>query len=107
MSIDNQIEIPQSFMTLYVTPGRSTPNASQEIIIARYEQCEDMACTLTEHAQTLVFKENFTEPEVLERCRQGLLADGAIFTEPEARWVILRLAELLDWDAPQKVAPAQ
>ena len=100
MSIDNQIEIPQSFIALYVSPGRATPNAPQEVVIARYEQCEDMACTLTEHAQTLTFKENFTEAEVLARCEAGLLATDAGFSAGEARWVVLRLAELLGWEAP-------
>lgn len=100
MAIDNQIEIPQSFIALYVSPGRSTPNAPQETVIARYEQCEDMASTLTEHAQTLTFKDNFTEAEVLARCAAGLLATDSTFTASEARWVILRLAELLGWEAP-------
>lgn len=100
MSIDNQIEIPQSFMAMYVLPGRSRPNAPQEIVLARYELCEDMACLLTEHAQTLAFKENFTEQEVLVRCRQGLLEDESDFSDAEAQWVILRLAELLEWAPP-------
>ncbi len=100
MSIDNQIEIPQSFIALYLTHVRSTPNAPQELVIARYEQCEDMACTLTEHAQTLAFKENFSEAEVLTRCEAGLLAAESAFTASEARWITLRLAELLNWNAP-------
>ena len=100
MSVDNQIEIPQSFMAMYLSPGRSRPNATQELVLARYELCEDMACLLTEHAQTLAFKENFTEQEVLVRCHQGLLADASGFTENESEWVILRLAELLEWTPP-------
>lgn len=100
MPIDNQIEIPQSFMAMYVTPGHSRPNASQEVVLARYEQCEDMASMLTEHAQTLAFKENFTEKEVLQRSHRGLLAGAADFTEREALWVITRLAELLEWPLP-------
>jgi len=98
MSNHNQIEIPQSFIALYVKPGRTTPNAPQETVIARYEQCEDMASVLTEHAQTLVFKENFTEADVLARCHQGLLAAPSDFTQGEAFWVVQRLAELLGWD---------
>ncbi|MCK9382881.1 MAG: hypothetical protein M0P95_17700 [Sulfuritalea sp.] len=101
MSVDNQIEIPQSFMAMYVAPGHSRPNATQEAVLARYEQCEDMACMLTEHAQTLAFKEDFTEQEVLVRCHQGLQADASDFTEAESRWVILRLAELLKWTPPK------
>lgn len=100
MSIDNQIEPPQSFMAMYITPGRDRPNAPQDVVLARYEQCEDMACVLTEHAQTLAFKEIFSEPEVLARCHQGLLDDASDFNEYEARWVICRLAELLEWEPP-------
>lgn len=103
MSSDNQIDIPQSFMALYLTPGRSASSASQAVVIARYEQCEDMACTLTEHAKTITFKENLSEAEVLARCHQGLLASPATFTGKEAVWVICRLAELLGWDVPAAV----
>ena len=99
MSVDNQIEPPQSFMAMYAAPGRSRPNAPQELVLARYEQCEDMACMLTEHAQTLAFKENFSESEVLARCHRGLRDDAADFNEKEAEWVICRLAELLGWEA--------
>ena len=107
--MDNQIEIPQSFMAMYVSPGRATPNAPQDIVIARYEQCEDMACVLAEQAQTLAFKENLAEAEVLARCHQGLLAAPSDFNEREAGWVILRLAELLGWTPPadwQSLPPA-
>jgi hypothetical protein len=101
MPVDNQIEIPQSFMLMYVSPGRSRPNAPQEIVLARYEQCEDMACMLAEQAQALSFRENLSEREVLERCHQGLMADASDFTVQESVWVILRLAELLGWTAPE------
>ena len=100
MTIDNQIEPPQSFMAMYTTPGQSRPTAAQEIVLARYEQCEDMACVLTEHAQTLAFKENFSAPEVLSRCRTGLLDHESDFSDKEADWVICRLAELLEWEPP-------
>ena len=56
MSIDNQIEPPQSFMAMYMTPGRDRPNAPQNVVLARYEHCEDMATILAEQAQTLAFK---------------------------------------------------
>lgn len=103
MSVDNQIEPPQSFMAMYVTPGRSRPNAPQEVVLARYEQCEDMACLLTEHARTLAFKKNFTESDVLARCHRGLRDAASDFNEKEAEWVICRLAELLGWAAPQNL----
>ena len=97
MPIDNQIEPPQSFMALYVKPGHSHPNAPQEIVLARYEQCEDMTCVLAEQAQTLAFKENLSKREVLERCHQGLIGNETDFTERESQWVICRLAELMGW----------
>lgn len=104
MSIDNQIEPPQSFMAMYVKPGQTRPNAPQDVVLARYEQCEDMVCVLTEHAQTLAFKDSFTESEVLTRCHQGLLDGASDFNENEARWVIYRLAELLGWERPRAVS---
>ena len=94
---DNQIEIPPSFMALFIAHGRSRPSVAEEVIVARYEQCEDMACVLVERAHTLVFKEDFGRTEVLDRCLQGLLVDGLDFTTAEAAWVIHRLAELLEW----------
>jgi hypothetical protein len=48
MSIDNQIEPPQSFIAMYVKPGQTRPNAPQDVVLARYEQCEDMATILAE-----------------------------------------------------------
>ena len=104
MPIDNEIEPAQSFMAMYITPGRDRPIAPQEVVLARYEQCEDMACALVEHAQTLAFKDNFTESEVLTRCHQGLLDDASDFNENEAHWVIYRLAELLGWEPPRAVS---
>lgn len=98
MSIDNQIEPPQSFMALYVKPGQTRPNAPQAVVLARYGQCEDMACLLAEQAQTLAFKENLAEKDVLARCHAGL--NGTDFAAREARWVICRLAELLEWAPP-------
>ena len=102
MSFDNQIEIPQSFIALHVRPGRRMPTAPHAEILARYEQCEDMALVLMEQAQVLAFQENLSEKEVLMRCRQGLLTEDAaaadrIFSTQEAEWIVRRLAELLDW----------
>lgn len=99
MPIDNQIEPPQSFMAMYVKPGQTRPNAPQEVVLARYEQCEDMATILAEQAQTIALKENLSEREVLERCYQGLIAAASGFNEKESVWVTYRLAELLGWEA--------
>lgn len=101
MPDDNQILIPQSFMAMFVTPGRTKPNASREVVTSRYELCEDMACMLVEHAQTMQFSLNLTAEDVLTRCHQGLMVDAALFSEPESDWIVRRLAELLSWTAPQ------
>lgn len=101
MSDENQILIPQSFIALFVDPGRTKPNASREVIAGRYELCEDMACLLSEPAQAMAFDQGIGEAEVLRRCHQGLLGDAALFDASEAVWIIWRLAELLDWAPPE------
>jgi hypothetical protein len=34
---------------------------------------------------------------VLQQCEAGLITTPAVVTPPEARWVVCRLAELLQW----------
>ena len=100
MSIDNQIEIPPSFISLYMQPGRLRPCASFEVIVERYEQCEDIAVTLVEHAQVQAATAGLAEQDILLRCHCGLLADATGFSADESRWIVFRLAELLEWQAP-------
>lgn len=100
MPDDNQIEIAQSFMALYIDPGRHKPNASREVIAGRYELCEDLAIMLTETARNMQFGLGLSEDAVLQRCYLGLCGDGAVVSAPESVWVIRRLAELLDWPQP-------
>lgn len=97
MSDDHQIEIPPSFIALFVDPGRIKPNASRAVIGARYEFCEDLAQLLTDTARTMQFDLGITEDDVLERCHRGLLVDGSGVDAREAGWVVCRLAELLGW----------
>lgn len=101
MPEENQIEIAQSFIALYVRPGRSQPDAPHAVVLARYEQCEDMAHALIEPARNWAFKEGIAEAEILARCHQGLLVEASGFSRQEAAWVVTRLAELLDWPAAQ------
>lgn len=100
MSDDNQILIPQSFIALYLDPGRTRPNAPRDEIASRYELCEDTATLLTEHAPMMVFAQGLSEAQALARCRQGLLADASVFSDAEAGWIATRLAELLGWAPP-------
>lgn len=92
-----QIEIPQSFMALFMDPGRQKPNASREVVAARYELCEDMASMLTETARHMFLSLGITEDDVLFECCRGLTGSEAVVTGPEAVWVVHRLAELLRW----------
>ena len=92
-----QIEIPQSFMALFVEPGRQKPNASRDVVATRYELCEDMANMLTETARNMYLNLGITEDDVLIQCYCGLTGEGAVVTQLEARWVTHRLAELLEW----------
>jgi hypothetical protein len=107
MMDEDQTPIPESFIALYLPRGRSRPTAPRRQIAARYDLCEDMAQMLTEHARTTLFALSITEQLVLERIHQGLLAGEERVVEPaEARWIVLRLAELLDWPAPEPAPEA-
>ncbi len=101
MSEDSQIVVPPSFIALFIAPGRSRPNAPREEIAARHEHCEDLACLLTEHARTQLWQLGVTEADVLERIHRGLLAGDTALPPAQARWVLCRLAELLEWEQPE------
>ena len=112
MSDESQIDIAQSFLALFIEPGRTKPNATRSHIAERYELCEDMAQMLTTTAQEMLHKLGIAECDVLERCLSGLTGDNAVVTPPEAVWVVRRLAELSGWsqpgpDWPAPLAPAQ
>ena len=104
MHDESQIDIPASFTALFIEPGRSRPSAARAHIAQRYDLCEDLANLLTEQASTLKWELGVTELDVLERVLRGLRAAPAAGVAPtvdarEARWVVTRLAELLDWPA--------
>jgi hypothetical protein len=101
MSDDNQIEVPPSFIALFVEPGRIKPNAPRAEIQQRYEFCEDLASMLTETAQSRLWELGITEADVLARIHGGLLSGEVGVNATEAQWVLRRLAELLGWESPQ------
>ncbi len=92
--------VPHSFIEIYLSRSRTRPIAPREIIAARYDLCEDMAQMLTEHARGALLDLGITEQLVLDRIHRGLLAEGSVVSEDEARWVTFRLAELLGWTRP-------
>ena len=105
MDEGNQILIPPSFSALYVPPGKVKPTLGAREMAARYELCEDMAQLLTEQAANQQFQLGITEDLALDRCLQGLMCEPVVVNEPEARWVICRLAELLHWPLPDWAEP--
>jgi len=94
---DYQIEIPPSFMALYLDPRSGKPNAPRDAVASRYDLCEDMANLLTETAQSMLLGLGITEADVLQRIARGLAGDAAVLTPQESVWVLRRLAELLQW----------
>lgn len=101
MSDEYQIDIPPSFFALFADPLRQRLRAPIGLVRERYEACEDLATALVEQARILAHVEVPSEDEVLQRIHAGLRSSGAGVSADEARWVVLRLAELLGWQMPQ------
>ena len=100
MDDHNQVEIPASFVALFVDPGRTKPNATRITIGARYEFCEDLANQLHDYARAQHHDLGITEREVLARVALGLVQPASGLNPAEARWVVRRLAKLEDWPVP-------
>lgn len=99
MDDSSQILVPPSFAALFSDRvGRLKTPAAE--IAARYELCEDLACHLVEQAQTVYHSGNASEEGVLLGFFAGLSDPGSVVQPGEARWVVQRLAELLEWRAP-------
>ena len=93
----NQLDVPDSFVALFIEPGRQKPNATHTTVIARYELCEDLANHLYEHARAQHHDLGIGESEVLSRVLLGLEQPASGVNAGEARWVVRRLAELEGW----------
>lgn len=100
MNDDSQIEVPPSFVALFVAPGRLKPREPRGVIAQRYELCEDLAQMLTDTARTQLWELHATEADVLERIGRGLAEGPLDLSADEAQWVLRRLAELLGWAVP-------
>lgn len=100
MTDSSQLQLPPSFVALFVPPGRLRPTESREYMLARYELCEDLADTLVERARTLLWQLGVAEEDVLDRIQAGLAGEGSGLEPREARWTACRLAELLGWPMP-------
>ena len=112
---DSQLFIPDSFLAIYMDRRQRLQTALAQVA-ARYELCEDMAQMLVEQAQILYHQSAPSEAAILKSMYWGLSgttadnadrpADDAVLAPPEARWVVLRLSELLQWQAPELPLPA-
>ena len=100
----SQLVVPESFVDLYRSPGRGRLSAPKDEIAERYGLCEDLAQLLTGHARAMLFELGITEEDVLTRCHRGLLDHASGVSADEARWVLRRLAELLEWPDPRWLA---
>jgi hypothetical protein len=102
---DSQIVLPDSFVALFVPEGRTRPAASRGEMLQRYELCEDLACALTDRAQTLKRELDLAEGDVLACVHRGLASPVSGLSDPEGLWVLQRLAELLEWARPGLLEP--
>ncbi len=99
MSDDYQILIPPSFHAVHAD-ARGRLQLPLAIFRERYELCEDLAQALVERAQALRFELGVTEDDVLQRIGAGLQPPSSGLEAGEPRWVLRRLAELLEWPWP-------
>jgi hypothetical protein len=99
MQDDQLTPIPESFLKLY-QGLRNRLLEPAATVRARYELCEDLANQVMPMAQALHHDERLAEDEVLGRIGTGLAHPDSGLSEDEARWVVMRLAELLRWSAP-------
>ena len=104
MDDDNQIHVPPSFMAVY-SDTRQRLTDKPAVVHARYELCEDLSGHLVEHAQTLYHVQAPSESEILRRIHAGLCTAESGVSVAEATWITTRLAELLNWQCPELVAP--
>jgi hypothetical protein len=107
MSDASQIEIPPSFVALFVAPGAHRPHTARALVAERYELCEDLAQTLAPTAAPMQLSHDLHTSAVLAQCLQAITGQDAVLDLPEARWVMCRVAELLDWDMPAFPAEEQ
>ena len=97
MSDDSQVQIPASFIALFIPVGRVKPSVSRQEIAERYELCEDLATALVDKARTVLWELGVTEHDVLHRIHRVLREPTSGVVPAESVWVTRRLAELLEW----------
>ncbi|WP_425258173.1 hypothetical protein ACPOLB_21955 [Rubrivivax sp. RP6-9] len=96
----NQVFVADSFQALY-GDSRGHPTLAREQLQARQELCEDLAQSVSEACFGLRFNSGTTAGDALAQVHTGLLMPPSSLPAPEARWVAIRTAELLQWEVPE------
>jgi hypothetical protein len=99
MSDSDQHFIPNSFTDLFKDPARPYAKASEPfaVVLERYDLCEDMAQMLYQPSLNMMGSLNITESDVIDRTLEGLLIIPEVVNPKEAKWIVQRLCELLQW----------
>ena len=93
---NNQTFVAETFIDLYCDRQRRLTIGKDELA-RRYDLCEDLGTMLVDHCRNVHFRDGVDEDTVLTRCFQGLGVEPTQVTRAEARWVVCRTAELLEW----------
>lgn len=102
MDDPNQIEVPPSFVALFTGPGGHRLTQPMAAVRERYELCEDLAQILCEQASTAAFKSGASPGEVLAGLQAALSAGDGPLQACEPAWVVTRVAEILEWESPER-----
>jgi hypothetical protein len=94
----NQTLVPESFMALYIRNGR--PALDRNGLEARYEIAETLALHIAEVVVNVPTDDEDSQLEALRSVKTSLLTEPAQVDEPEATWVISRVAEICEWKRP-------
>ena len=91
----DQTLVPEAFLALYVVRGRPTLGRAE--LQARHDLAETLASNVAAMCPLLASDDVDGQARVLRQVHAGLVAEPVQVTAEEARWVIGRVAELLDF----------
>ena len=94
----NQTLVPESFLALHVRNGRAV--LERKALEARYENAELLAQQIAAVVATIPADDATAQREALRAVEASLLVDSLEGHEPEAAWVITRVAEICEWVPP-------
>ena len=94
----NQTLVPESFMALHVVNGR--PVLGRAELEDRYETAETLALQIAAVVVNVPADDDDGQRDALRSVKSSLLVAPAQVDEPEAAWVISRVAEICEWNRP-------